>query len=388
MTNITPGLLNVKSQLLSVLGASLLSSIGSLSQHLAPLFAVVVVADGRATVIQAAWALSARSMGELIATITLPILRVTSLGRLAACGALLFLMVAFSLAALRGLTPLLLGFAIVGMCSGILKYLGTLSVSAHQNRTFAFSLRLSLVLIVAGGIVVLLVATDSVSTFSGLLWCLVALLAPLSLLALLLYKPEQLVSKSHPDSTERNAVGVVWLSLIFLFFVGTSGFMSLVGLQAIERGIAQNDSFWAIGSMKVVAGAWLLMCAFRLVKKSHEKIRARDIGLLIAAMWCVYFSVSVVQFVLAFLFLEIALNAYGARLQALVVGKTPALSSRWLNAAILLGCTCGPLLYTSAIAAGLEISFLAMASLSISVPWLIQNSPIPSVAGRPALSTS
>lgn len=369
MINATLDQLKSTPHLLRVVGASLLSSIGSLSQHLAPLFAVVLVADGRATLIEAAWVVSARSLGELAATIALPVFKVNHLGRVAAGGALLLLMIAFSLATSPGLAALLGGFALVGVCSGVLKHLGTLSVSAHPNRTFAFSLRLSLVLLVAGGIVLFLVAAQSVSSFPVLLGSLMLALVPLSLVALLVYDPGQFVdAHSSATASEDRVAGIAGLSFIFLFFVGISGFMSFAVLHATERGLAQNDVVWAFGGMKLAAGVWLFACALRLISGSNSKLRLHNAGLLVATMWCVYLSRNVVEFVLAFLMLEIALNGYAVRLQARATRRAPNFTGRWLNTAIFLGAACGPPLYAWAISAGLDVEFLAIASLVIALP--------------------
>src|SRR5262245_27797185 len=131
-------------------GASLVSAVGSLVQHLAPFLAVAMIAAGYTSVAGAGWVRTVAQLAELAVALALPLIGIAELGR----RAVLVLAVGFVLGLLLAgvnYQPLFwFGWLIIGVCSGALKYLGIMAAANAKNPTLAFSLRLSIVLMLAG----------------------------------------------------------------------------------------------------------------------------------------------------------------------------------------------------------------------------------------------
>jgi len=119
-------------------GATLLSATGSLPQHVGPLLVIVIVADGRMSASEAGWILSIRTIGELLASIVLPIIGVVALGRATSLTAGALFLGALLVAQLTNLTAVLLGFFMLGTSSGVLKFLGTVAASNLSSSNICF----------------------------------------------------------------------------------------------------------------------------------------------------------------------------------------------------------------------------------------------------------
>ena len=361
-----------------LLGASLLSAVGSLPTHIGPLIVVAAIADGRFSIESAGWILSVRAVGELLACLALPAAGLLHLSRSAAMGASASLLAALGLAMLPHPAAALLGFFIVGACSGLMKFLGTMAASAYRDRTFAFIVRLALTLAVAGAATCILLAMEAHSSWSPLLGRMLVLLLPVLIVAGGFYGP--LGPQWRPPVIQAPAGSpraLAGLALLLLFFVGISGFFAFVAQQAATRGMSVADALLSIGAVKIAAGAWLLAAAYLAPgaprKEGHE-VSVLEACLLIAALWSVYLSSATVAFLAAFLLLEVTLNGFSARLQSAIVSAAPHFSGLWLNSAILLGTAMGPPLYGVAIGAGLENAFVALSSLAICLPIVWQRS--------------
>src|SRR5262245_49381781 len=182
------------------LGASVLSAVGSLPQHIAPLIVIVIIAEGRVSVSEAGWVLSARAFGELLTSIALPALGLVDLRRSISFAASASLLGAFALASAMNFAAVVLGFFIIGGSCGVLKYIGTIAVAGYQHRTFAFVFRLALVLGLAGvTICFLLLLTDAFSSYTMLLERLTAVLLPILMSSGLLYRPTGRQRVDFPD---------------------------------------------------------------------------------------------------------------------------------------------------------------------------------------------
>jgi hypothetical protein len=355
------------------LGASLLSATGSLPQHLAPLIIIVIVADGRIAVSDAGWILSVRAIGELLASIVLPLIGIVELGRTIALAASALFLGALVVAQLADLTAMLLGFFVLGATGGVLKFLGTLAASTYRNRTFAFLFRLASVLGIAGAAICVLYGTNAFTSYPTLLERLMVIVLPILMLGGCLYKPlrQRVAGSAHPEQAAPNS-GMFGLLILYLFFVAISGFMAYVGQQAAMRGLSIKDTVLSIGTIKIAAGAWLLIAASFLPRDEKKQIVAWEIALLLAAIWLVSLSSNVLEFFAGLLLLEISLNGCSARLQSAIVGAAPHFAGRWLNGVILLGTASGPPLYGLAIGAQMQTVFLGLSSVVICLPLVWQ----------------
>jgi hypothetical protein len=358
-----------------LVGASVLSAIGSLTQHLGPVIVIAVVADNRASLLEASWLITARAFGDLLAALVLPAIGVSHLGRFSALVAVALMLVAFSIANMNDLNVILCGFLIVGFCSGVLKYLGTMAASGYLNRTFAFVLRLSLVLVVAGATTIYLLLSGSFASYSALLNSLLILLLVLSLVGLALYRPVRHRKESSQGKPGHGrAKALVGLFVLCMFFIGISGFMAYLGERALARGLSTHDTILAIGVTKGLAGIAVLGIAYYLSATSVKRGGMIETCLLIAALWAIFLSRSIEEFFAGLLVLEIALNSYGGRLQSVIASVAPRFSGRWLNLVILLGSAVGPPLYGLAIASKHEMGFLAFSCLAVVLSLVWQRS--------------
>jgi hypothetical protein len=336
---------------------------------LAPLIVVAVIAEGRFSVAEAGWVLSARALGELLASLAVPALGLLHLGRSAAFAASACLLSALVVSMSAHLAAVVLGFFVVGACSGVLKFLGTMAASAYRHRTFAFILRLALTLALAGIATCILLAMEASSSWATLLERLIVLLLPIMVLGGCFYRPlKEQHSSSARQPQAKSAHAISGLVILYLFFVGISGFLAYVAQQAATRGMSISDALLSIGAMKTAAAVWLLVAACLVPNKEGKEVSALEAALLVAAVWAVYCSRNVVEFLAAFLLLEITLNGFSARLQSAIVGAAPHFAGQWLNGVILLGAATGPPLYGLAISAQFELGFVALGSVAICLP--------------------
>jgi hypothetical protein len=350
------------------LGASILSAIGSLPQHIGPLIIIAIIAEGRISIADAGWVLSVRSFGELLASVVLPMIGILHLSRSISVGACACLLLGFAVATMTGILAVMIGFFMIGACCGVMKFLGTIAASTYPHRTFAFVFRLALVLEVAGVTTCVLLITKAFISFTTLLELIIVILLPILVGGVLLYEPlAQNDLISNGEERKISLFGISGLLILYLFFAGISGFMAYAGQQASMRGMPVEDTILSIGVMKIVAGGWLLLAALVPTKRGKD-IVVLEVCLLVVAVWVVFSSHGIMQFFVGFLLLEITLNGSSARLQSAIVSAAPRFSGRWLNGVILLGTASGPILYGLAIGAGVETSFVVSISVVIFLP--------------------
>jgi hypothetical protein len=349
------------SALARLIGAISLSAAGSLSLHLAPFVTAALIADSKTSIAGAGSIRSAAQLGELAIAVLLPILGVVRVSSGIAAFAAAALLAGFILA--DGNSFLILGFGwlIIGASSGSLKYLGTTSIAKAANLTFAFSLRLSAVLILAGITSLILLYQGSLQSYDRLLAQVLWILAPLLLIGLLLYRAERsagFVAKN--DGEARRPASFSGIVAVYIFFVGLSGVIVFVLHQAVVHGVALRDSALAIAAAKILAGLGLFTSSnFDLVKKRPDRFLLQAM-LLAAGTIIMFFSYDFMTLFAGLLFWEIAVNHLSARLQAAVVKSAPYVGGLWLNAAILLGGATGPFLNGMAISLGYENVYLIL----------------------------
>jgi hypothetical protein len=354
-----------------LLGASVLSAIGSLPNHIGPIIIVAIVADARVSVAEAGWVLSASAVGELLASLLLPAVGLVHLSRPSALAAGACLVLALGISMLPGLAATLLGFFVVGICCGVLKLLGTVAAANYPHRTFAFLLRLGLVLALAGIAACGLLALAAYSSWPTLIEGLTVLLLPLLVLGGCLYRPQnRSPSASAPlaQALPSPARPLAGLAILYLYFVGISGFFAYAAHQVSAKGMVVSDAILAIGTMKIAAAAWLLIAASLAPDKEGKGIGMLETALLVAALWGIFLSRGIAELLVGLLMLEITINTISARLQSAIVGAAPRFSGQWLTAVILLGVATGPPLYGLAISIRLEAALLVLISIVVCLP--------------------
>src|SRR5262245_6145438 len=268
------GSIETREALTPLFGACLLSSVGSLPLHLAPLIVATLIADSRASVAGAGWVPSVMLLGQLSTSLALPILRMHHVGRIPAIVAAILLLIGLGISSSADFARALLGWFLVGQCCGVLMYLGTIAASVSSRLVLAFSLRLAIVLILAGSVSGVLQMSAAFISYNDLWSQLVLILVPILVCGLVMYRPA-----GESRATIENAPGGTWtggqlsgLAAIYFLFVGLTGFLAYVVQQALTRGMIFEDMVWSIAAMKVATGIWLLGTAM-IEKQRRENDR-------------------------------------------------------------------------------------------------------------------
>jgi hypothetical protein len=362
-------------------GASLLSAAASLPLHLLPLLIAAVIAQGRLPVSQAGWVASACLAGQLVAAVALPLLRFTRLKRNHAGMAVAALLVALLCSNLPSAGSLLLSWFVVGLACGNLYFLATTAAAAQTNKETAFSVRLSLTLIVSGLAIFVLQFGKGFANYSLLAIQLSIVFAVLTLLGLWLYEPPVALAAASSQSAATIATKPVvlqgrWYGLVvvFILFVGQPGFWAYAVQNVQQRGVALEHVAYAIAFCKIAAGLWLYFNSKYRSKGNLEPVTANDLlapgMVLVAALVCMALANAAPVFMLGVLVWELSLNVLSARLQAAVVNDNPRRAGVWLTAAIFLGASVGPTLHGLTLQLQAGALFLSYACLSALVPYI------------------
>jgi hypothetical protein len=358
-----------------LIGASVLSSVGSLPLHLIPLIVVTLIADSRVSVAGAGWVASAILLGQLSTALALPALGIYNVHRKLAIAVAVLLITGLAASASPEYVGILAGWFLVGQCCGVLSYLGTIAASRFTRPAFAFLLRLGIVLIFAGCVSSALQLSGMLTSYRNLLTAIILALVPMLALGIILHQPVGGigVSPKHDETRLFKIERSAGLFTVYFFFVGQTGFLAYVIQQAVGRGMVFDSTTLSLALMKLAAGVWIL-CSAYFGSEDSRSTRFGNLSLsLVAAIVVLSYSRDIVVFFLALLALELALNKLSARLQAAVVAARPEFAGRWLTAVMLLGAASGPPLNGFMISMGLEGGFVLICVLSAFGPLLWQR---------------
>jgi len=346
-------------------GANLISAVGSLPLHLLPVVTATLMAGGRASAVQAGGVASSLLLGQLASSLALPAVGIGTISRSAVVALGCALAAGLFVSGLSGVGALYAGWCVVGLCCGVLQYLGVVTAAAYRDPRLAFVLRLGIVLTLAGAVVGALRLAGTLVSYHGLMVLLCTVFGLLLAIGAALFRPEYMVPADGWGSSlrPRDAPG---LAAVFVLFVGQTGFLVHVVQRAIDRGMLSGEVIWAFSAIKVAAGLALL--ALLLRHRGDQEPRFLILGLVLAACIAVVSATTdVVVFFVGLLAFEIGFNTLSARLQARVVMVSRV--GRWLTGAILLGAALGPPLHGWALGVGSGSDFIAFAVASALVPW-------------------
>jgi hypothetical protein len=246
-------------------GASLVSAVGSLPQHLAPFLTMAMIAGGWTSVAGAGWVRSMALIGDLAITLALPVIGIASLGRKAIGIVALTMVLGIAMAGTSHQTLFMLGWLLIGVSSGGLKYFGTMAAAKASQLSFAFTLRLAAVLMLAGAVSAALASRAGLLSYDSMLLALAVIVSVVLALGIILLRtapPAPLPAGESPMKAERTKsvfTAVSGLVMIYVFVVGFSGVMVFVLHQAAERQLAIAGAAWAIAATKCAVGVWLVV---------------------------------------------------------------------------------------------------------------------------------
>lgn len=354
----------------ALVGAGLMSSVGSLPWHMMPLIVAALVADGRVSVTGAGWVSASFLFGQLTAALSLPSLRVHALSRPSALATVAGLLA--GLVASTYPTGLFPGWFVAGLCCGALQYLGLTTAADSSNRTLSFTLRLGVVMIIAGLTAASLCVTGDFASYAAAMAVLTVVAGGLAAGGLILYQPPTTPVPAQDSAAARTSLrdGLMGLGAILILFIGQTGFLAYVIQAAALRGLPMEDTALALAAMKLCVGVWLVYAARRSRARPRTK-RMLSTGLLLALGIAVAaVSEHMLLFFLSLLLFEFAFNTISASLQARVVQASPAVGRNWLTAAILIGAALGPPLHGAVLGWSSRDYFIVFAMASALVPAL------------------
>ncbi len=251
--------------IVALTGASLVSAVGSLPQHLAPFLTMAMIAGGWTSVAGAGWVRSMALIGDLAITVALPVIGIASLGRKAVCIVALTMVLGIAMAGTSHQALFMLGWLLIGVSSGGLKYFGTMAAAKASQLSFAFTLRIAAVLLLAGAVSAALASHAGLLSYDSMLLALAVIVSVVLALGIILLRtapPEPRPAGESPmkaEPTKSFFTAVSGLVMTYVFVVGFSGVMVFVLHQAAERQLAIAGAAWAIAATKCAVGVWLVV---------------------------------------------------------------------------------------------------------------------------------
>jgi len=365
---------------LQVVGASFLSAAGSLSLHVAPIVTLVLISDERASAAGAGWLRALAQMSEMAISLALPMLGFAQLSRRVAFLGALALTCGITLSASREGAVLLSGWVLIGLGSGSLKHLGIQAAANAPDKALAFTLRLALILLLAGAASALFVVLGATSSFDSLVLQLTTIIAVALLVGLALYRPvaevetfsqQQIGPATVPYAHRPVVVQYLGLVVVYIYFIGATGAITYALHQAVGRGMVAIDVVWILAGTKAAAGVVLLLHSLLAPRPEDRQLRLWIVSVIASgATLGMYLSLDNVTLFASILIWEISANLVSARMQAAVVQSAPMIAGRWLNVVALFGGATGPAVNGVAISAGADSLFVMLALFTTFVPAL------------------
>jgi hypothetical protein len=327
-----------------VLGASLLSAAASLPLTLLPLLVLAVLQEGRLPASQSGWVGSACMLGQLLAVLILPALKVRRIVRPAAAVAVLVL-VAATLASSRGPgSTLLASWLLVGVVCGCMQFLASTAAASASDPPRAFALRLTVSSTLAGLVVAALQIGKGFTDYATLSAQLAMAFAVVAGVGLVLYRtPQAVVARSRYGGPQRLSPGALaGFIVLFIVFVGQHGLWAFALKGAQQRGLAVDSAMWAIVLCKFAAAAVVLTSVWKAGAGTPSLFLPS--AAVAAGGTAVAMANEVAALWVGLLVWEVGMNVLSARLQAVLAQQNAQRAGMWMSSAILLGAASGPAL--------------------------------------------
>jgi hypothetical protein len=352
------------------MGASLLSAAASLPLTLLPLLVLAVLQEGRLPASQAGWVGSAYMLGQLIAVLALPALKIRRVARAGAAVALLVLIAATLLSASGGSRILLVSWLVIGMTCGAMQFLASTAAAVAPDPRRAFAFRMAVSSALGGTVVVILQMAKGFADYPTLSAQLAVAFAAVAGIGVLLYQtpPAAPISLRERGASGLSLNARAGFFVLFILFVGQHGLWAFAVKGAQLRGLVIDNVMWAIALCKFTGAAVVLASGW------GKGAKAPTVLVPAAAVAGGAASVAMTDhaalFLVGLLFWEVGMNVLAARLQAILAHQSPTHAGMWMSGAIFLGAASGPALAGWAISAGLFGVFAMFGVATALVPCL------------------
>lgn len=347
-----------------VIGACIASAAAFLPFHVMALLVALAVRDGRVDPSTSGWISSCYMLGILVGTVTLPASGIAQVSKHWAYAVVALMCCSLWIGVGAGLALLLMSWVIVGVCSGVLSLLGSLSAAAYHDRHFAFALRLSLVLFSSAGFMVAAQTLDRFNSYEQVITLLTVFFVLIASLGLSSYEPVQLPSQA-PNTESLDGRAWVGILLLLGFFATQPGFWAYSAHIAETHGIESGPLPYLYAMSKVVGGITLL----RWGANSRAGQPTVWLGVLLgASVYVMAVTSSLYAFGIALVLFEVVVNMQSTRLQATIATRNPRMAGLWIPACVAGGAAGGTALHGSSIGHGFELVFVASCILAGVLP--------------------
>jgi hypothetical protein len=252
-----------------------------------------------------------------------------------------------------------------------LQYLGFTTAAATARPAAAFTLRLGVVMLVAGTVAASMRLTGALASYGSTVIALAIVAGLVAATGLGFYRAPIAAAPGDATATSGRppARGVGGLVTLLIFFMGQTGFLAYAIQSASQRSLPLADTTIALAAMKIVVGAWLIHLARKAKMPRSRSMVAAGAALALGVV-AIAAAQHLVMFFVGLLVFEIAFNSLSVALQAKIVEAAPELGRSWLTAAVMVGAALGPPLNGGMIALGMDAHFIAFAMLSALTPGL------------------
>lgn len=361
-------------------GACVLSAVGSLPLHIMPILIASAILAERVTAAQAGLFAAMYVFGQLVITTTLPLMAVRFISNSRALQVCALLIATICISTQFSGKLFYLNWFLIGVCCGVLSYLGSTSAAAVENKAFAYAVRLGATLLVAGLTMLVFYGADKHADFRQLTATLAVVVSLLSVTGLYFYRPRVFENEEPPQRRKTYSIidrktidqKTPWgLFYLFVFALAQIGFIVFAIESATQRGIDLSDALWAFALCKIVAAVMLLnrQDGFAIRNESYQATLLCMSVLLIGCL-LVASSQTMLFFFLGILLWETSVNILSSSFQASVVEVNPAVGGMYLTSVLLFGSALGPIINGAAITAGLQEYFYCLVVFSVFLPLL------------------
>jgi len=352
-------------------GACILSAVGSLPLHIMPVLVASAILAERLTPAEAGLLATMYLLGQLLITTLLPILSISRLRTSSAVQVCIVLVTIITLSVQISGKMFFLNWFSIGICCGLLTYLGSTAAATVDNKSIAYAVRLGVTLLVSGCTMLVFYNIDKFAGFSQLMGSLAVVVAVLSAVGLWLYKP--------PSSSDRKKVSISFDSLfednthwglfyLFLFALAQVGFIVFALDSATRRGIGIGDALWAFALCKIIAAGFLFLRRGKKSKYNNLYSTIYSIPFLLIGCFLVASTETLLLFMLGILLWESSVNLMSSAFQASVVEINPSVGGMYLTSVLLFGSAAGPLINGALISANSQEIFYCLVVFSVFLP--------------------